>query len=375
MSYNGIGLHSQFERGRISGIITITQDHILFSYEGGAIKFPIRGIEISHGGAGNRIIYFNHPDFKDWSVYCGDTSIEKDPFLSGHDDGKKTISKLKTTRRILWILGGSVLGVFAILIGSVFMFRKQLVYQIATTIPVEWEQKAGEQIFKSIEQTHTLVKDSTLQAQLNQLVAPLVAEVAKEDTSFRFKFYIVEDTTLNAFALPGGGIVVNSGLILRAESPEEVLGVLGHEMAHVTRRHHARGLIASRGVYYVASFFLGGGSDLVDLIINTGSTLQSLQYDRSLESEADEKGWEYVVKAGINPQGMISFFKKLEEAQHPIIKGAENKMNILSTHPATAERIEQLEKKKKDLPSGIVYKAVAINFAGFQKLIKEKTEK
>ncbi len=375
MSYNGIGLHTQFERGRISGSITITNDYILFSYEGGEIKFPMIGIEISHGGAGNRVMYFNHPNVKDWTFYCGDTSIEKDSFLSQHNDGKKSISKLKSTRRIYLSIGLVVLSVIIVLMSSVFVFRKQLVYYIATTIPIEWEQKAGEQLFKSIEHTHTLIKDSLLLAELNQLVAPLVAQVAKEDAAFKFKFYIVKDSTLNAFALPGGSVVVNSGLIQRAESPEEVLGVLGHEIAHVTRRHHARGLIASRGVYYIASFFIGGGSDLIDLIVNAGSTLQSLQYDRSLESEADDYGWEYVVKAGINPKGMISFFEKLEAAQGPIEKGATESLNIISTHPATSERIEQLKNKLSKLSPQTTYKTTSIDFVGFQKRIKVQTEK
>ena len=375
MSYNGIGLHTQFKRGRISGTIIVTHDYILFKYEEGEIKFPMFGVEISHGGAGNRILYFNHPNFKDWTFYCGDNSIEKDPYLSQHTDGKKSISKLKSTRRVYISIGLVFLALFVVLFSSIFIFRKQLVYHIATTIPIEWEQKAGEQLFKSIEQTHTLIKDSLLLIELNQLVAPLVAQVAKEDSAFKFQFYIVKDSTLNAFALPGGSVVVNSGLILRAESPEEVLGVLGHEIAHVTRRHHARGLIASRGVYYVASFFIGGGSDLVDLIINAGSTLQSLQYDRSLESEADDQGWEYVVAANINPKGMISFFEKLEAAQGPIEKGATESLNLMSTHPATSERIEQLKNKLAKLPSGTTYKSAFIDFVGFQKRLKTQTEK
>ena len=375
MSYTGIGLNHKLERGRISGVISVTQSHIIFSYDAGEIKFPMQGIEISHGGAGNRVMYFNHPDFKEWTFYSGDVTLEKDPFLSQHDDGKKSISKLKSTRRLYLGVGITALAIIVVAIATLFLFRKELVYKIALTIPIEWEQKAGEQLFKSIEQTHPLLKDSSLQEQLNKLVAPLVKEVAKEDTTFKFKFYIVKDSTLNAFALPGGNVVVNSGLILRAESPEEVLGVLGHEIAHVTRRHHARGLIASRGVYYVASFFLGGGSDLVDLIINAGSTLQSLQYDRSLESEADDQGWEYVVKAGINPKGMISFFEKLEDAQGPVEKGASESLSLISTHPATSERIEELRKKLANLPKETTYKTTVIDFAVFQKELKEQTNK
>ena len=375
MSYNGIGLHTQFERGRISGSITVSYDSITFAYEGGTIKFPMYGIEISHGGAGNRVLYFNHPNFKDWTIYCGDAAIEKDPILVQHSDGKKSIGVLKTNTRIYIGLGIGALALVVGLISTVFIFRKQMVYQIASKVPIEWEQKAGEQLFKSIEQTHTLIKDSALLISLNQLVAPLVAQVAKEDSAFKFKFYIANDSTLNAFALPGGSVVVNSGLILRAGSPEEVLGVLGHEIAHVTRRHHARGLIESRGVYYILSFFLGGGSDLIDLIINAGSTLQSLQYDRSLESEADDQGWDYVVAANINPKGMISFFEKLEAAQGPIEKGATESLNLMSTHPATSERIEQLKNKLAKLPAGTVYNSPSLDFKEFQKKLTTQIEK
>ena len=104
-------------------------------------------------------------------------------------------------------------------------------------------------MFESLTQSKKIIKDSILNLEVNQLGKKVTQSV--ENSDFKFNFYIIEDTILNAFALPGGNVVIHSGLILRADNAEEVLGVLGHEIAHVTQRHHARGLISQMGMSFI----------------------------------------------------------------------------------------------------------------------------
>ena len=124
------------------------------------------------------------------------------------------------------------------------------------------------------------------------------------------EFFIIEADEVNAFALPGGKIVIHSGLLTRAESWEEVAGVLSHEIAHVTQRHHIRGVISKLGVFTIVSFLIGDGTAVAATISEMGGQLESLAYSRSFEKEADNKGWDFLEQANINPEGMIVFFQK-----------------------------------------------------------------
>lgn len=361
MSYNGIALHNSFEKGRRSCTISTGPGHIAFSTGEEVIKFPLHQIDISSGGAGNRLIYFRHPHFPGWCFYSGDKALLKDPFLAREEEGKKVFSKMKTGNRIVISVLATIVLLVILSISLVFLFRKALVYEVAQTVPVEWEEAAGGAIFESVTSENPVIQDSILHLQMNRLGSLLTRNT--EENPFQFRFYVTEDSSLNAFALPGGRVVVHSGLILQADNVEEVLGVLAHEIAHVTERHHARGLISRMGVTIVLSSFFAPDSELADLIINTGGTLQALKYDRELESEADEKGLEILEKAGVDPAGMITFFRKLESQSE-----GNYVPEFLSTHPATTERIEEL--KDKTAPSEKQYAPVDFDFEAFKERLK-----
>lgn len=361
MIYNGVALHSSFENGRRSCTISVHPHQITFSTGENEIKFPMHRLEISSGGAGNRLVYFKHPDFPEWCFYSGDNALLKDPYLSREEGGRKSLARVKSGRSLLVSLLASTVLLMILIAGTLILFRKEIVFTIAETVPVAWEEAAGDAIFESVTLDKEFIEDSILQQQVNHLGSLLTRQL--EEGKFNFKFYLVEDSTLNAFALPGGNVVIHSGLIMQAEKVEELLGVLAHEIAHITERHHARGLISRMGVTFILSTFFVPDSELADLIINTGGTLQSLKYDRELESEADEKGWEYLINAGIDPEGMITFFHKLEKQSEGY-----SVPDFLSTHPNTAERIEELRKKEKD---GLAYPSVDFDFEAFKERLKK----
>jgi predicted Zn-dependent protease len=193
------------------------------------------------------------------------------------------------------------------------------------------------------------------------------------DTNFKFKYYIVEDSELNAFALPGGHVVIHSGLILNADSYEELAGVLAHELSHVTLRHHARGLINNIGVMAILGGVIGDGEEFLGSILYGGAQLSLLKHSRDLEEESDEQGWEYLLKAGIDPKGMISFFRKLEKEHEEVKLGKEADaiMSFMSTHPETKERIKILEQKLSETTS-IKFSPVKEDFNLFKEKLKSK---
>jgi beta-barrel assembly-enhancing protease len=153
----------------------------------------------------------------------------------------------------------------------------------------------------------------------------------------------------NAFALPGGYILVTTGMLTLAKRPEELLGVLAHELAHVTEKHGFRHQVASVGPLLVCQVFMGGQSGITDLLGGGSAFLVAQSFSQEYEKEADEVGWDYMVKAKIDPRGMIDVFRKLQayEMKH----GGESFLpKAFESHPDVAKRIARLETKWKRLP-------------------------
>jgi predicted Zn-dependent protease len=122
-------------------------------------------------------------------------------------------------------------------------------------------------------------------------------------------------------------------------------------LAHVTCRHHLRGIINNIGIFAILSASIGDISALAGTFANMGGELASLSNSRSFENEADEVGWQYLVKAKINPKGMISFFETLEKEQQSTLDSTIKEtvdLSILSTHPDTKERIKHLRKMERE---------------------------
>ena len=191
-----------------------------------------------------------------------------------------------------------------------------------------------------------------------------------ERKSLEFEFHIAQDPSVNAFALPGGIVVVNSGLILESETPEEAAGVIAHEIAHVTRRHAIKQIINSAGLYLIIQSLLGDARGLLERLSGYSSVLMRLKYSRKHELEADRTGWEYMVRADIDPRGMVRFFRKLEKKASGSSLGLGRYTEFLSTHPRLQNRIRILDKKSKKLDVN--------NFTDFKldfKALKNKIKK
>ncbi len=159
---------------------------------------------------------------------------------------------------------------------------------------------------------------------------------------FEYRFYVTRDARVNAFAVPGGVIYLHAGLLLRAETEDEVAGVLGHEIAHIHSHHLARQQEASRAMGYAA--MLGMLLAAVRPEVGAGTAaLQAatqLQYQRELEQEADYQGARLLREAGYDPQGMLVFFKKLLDEQRG---SPASQTPYLLSHPLTETRLTNLE--------------------------------
>lgn len=175
---------------------------------------------------------------------------------------------------------------------------------------------------------------------LVQFIGPLVQASAQFRDPADIGGYkvaiIVDDELVNAFAAPGGYTYVSTGLIKQAASCGEIAGVMGHELAHVTERHGVKAIEEFYGVQIVSQFFLGEGlaSDAAQTIYKF---FQDTQFSQEHEAEADAFGLRISHDAGYNPYGLVDFFAKLLALQ-----GDNETPKFLSSHPATADRINSV---------------------------------
>ncbi|MGA2788505.1 MAG: M48 family metallopeptidase, partial [Verrucomicrobiota bacterium] len=188
-------------------------------------------------------------------------------------------------------------------------------------------------------------------AVVTQLVARLAAALPPSERHYQFRAVILDRYIDNAFALPGGRIFVFKGLLDRVQKPEELAGVLAHEMAHVTQRHGLRKLIAGGGPYYVLRLFVSDEQGVLSVISAGSQLLVNQYYSRDVEREADTIGWHYLMAANIDPRGLADFFKLQTEGEDAI-----NIPEMFRSHPATSERIASLNRlwEKSERKSGFV---------------------
>lgn len=203
---------------------------------------------------------------------------------------------------------------------------------VAGRVPVDQEIALGRAAFDSMRPGLTLKDQGPAYEAAQSVVARLT-----RDSRFKYDVHIAQDESLNAFALPGGVIVVHTGLIAATTRAEELAGVLAHEVQHVELRHSLRGLIKDMGLRGLWAFATGdlGGS----LAGQAALELTSLRFSRTDESEADEHGFDALVAAGIDPAGMPAFFSTLAQ------KAAGQTPAFLSTHPASEERDRALRQR------------------------------
>lgn len=173
-------------------------------------------------------------------------------------------------------------------------------------------------------------KNPAAKAYVEQLAAPILK--AAGPTPFEFQFRVADDPSVNAFALPGGYVTVNRGLLEAAETGEEVAGVLGHELQHALLRHGTRRILRQVGGRALL-WIITGGTDF-DWMTQGVGTLTGLSYDRGQESEADMEGLRMLTEAGIDPNGLATFFARLEK------DGGPTPPALLSTHPDPGDRAE-----------------------------------
>jgi predicted Zn-dependent protease len=218
-------------------------------------------------------------------------------------------------------------------------------------ISPQQETEMGTNYAQQINAQLPIVRDPDVNAYINRLGDSLAVLVDDQGRSWRFS--IVDDPDINAFAVPGGYIYVNKGLIMRAQNLSQLAGVIGHEIAHVTMRHSVERMEKGRKVGVGAALACilqpaicqNGGGDLVNL----GATAMMAKFSRGDEEEADRYGVKYAVRAGIDPRGMPEMFEIMLAEREKRNGGSGS---FLASHPMEEDRIAATRREIAALPPG-----------------------
>ena len=206
-------------------------------------------------------------------------------------------------------------------------------------ISAKHEIEFGDKSFDQIKSNVDLIQDTNAVAQLDSLMAALSPAV---HARVPFKFSIVAGPP-NAFAIPGGRICVTTGLLKIVDTPEQLLGVLAHESAHITQRHAFQQMISGKGPIFLMEVLTGGSDKAVNLMAIPSELLIYESFSQEHEAEADAYGWNYLVAANINPHGEIEALQKLREYEVGII--GTNHASAFDSHPDLDRRIQFLENR------------------------------
>jgi predicted Zn-dependent protease len=366
--------HPRLPDGRAHGLVHLDHQGVRFESEKGEFALPLDGLKLELGGASDRLIFLSHAAHPEVTIHTSDHALLEHPVITQTPALARQRAAIGGRKQRAALVLFSLVGAVVLLVAGVFLARGWMVEMTAKAVPVDWEIKAGNALFEQVVRGKREIKDPALAPQLALITDPLVAGIS--DKNYPLTFHIIEDATLNAFAMPGGHVVLHTGLLLAAERPEEVAGVLGHEIAHVTRRHSIRNIISSAGLYLVLSALVGDASGIVAVLADNSAYLLDRKFSRDFEREADDTGWDYLVQSDIEPRGMITFFEKMQaeerrQREKSPMGGMEQALEAISTHPATQERIDRLERKwRAAKPSG--YRIIPLNYTEFKASLRSK---
>jgi predicted Zn-dependent protease len=357
--------------GRAGARIRVSVDGVQAqTAEGHRFRLSFEQCRLSLGGASGRM-WFCRDEAREITIFSEGPAlgaalgVHAPPSLRTELEAVEAEARAAQSRsQLLWIAG---LVVLVLLIGIAYFGVRRAAQASIDLVPVSADKKLGELAFEHMDKEGRELKDPVLLSAARGIVARLAK--AQPESEFTYDVHVVDAEIVNAFALPGGEIVVYTGLMRAADTPEQLAAVLAHEMAHVDRRHGMRRIAQSIGVIGAVQLLFGdvSGISAVAIEVLRASTINA--YSRDQEREADSDGVATLARAKIDPKALAEFFALLQKRE-PSLPSA---LNWLGTHPDLAKRIETVNKQAAS-HSVKVPEVIQVDWADVQAHAKKPAE-
>lgn len=350
--------HCRADGTKHRGRLLIDDDELIFEADDARVAVPLNGLKATRNRIFGGPIQITHRAEPDWVFRTRHTTLFNDPAFDQSESlysTKKRLHlnwyRLRRTLRLLLLL-------FLVCLIAFPTFRKKTTGVVLAYVPVSYEIKMGLRVFQDIALKGKLVNDPELEGELQKIAARVTEALPASQREYPLSFHIVNDSSVNAFAIPGGIIVVHSGLISEAQSAEELAGVLAHEVGHVVHRHSFTQMAEVLGTWVILATVTGETDYVPD--IATAIVMQS--YSRDSESEADATALRLLEDGRVDPRGLIGFFER-QAREYKRNVGGEMDMvlRMVSTHPHPADRARAMKEEYAKFPANFQAEPIAVD--------------
>lgn len=239
------------------------------------------------------------------------------------------------------VLKGALIGltIFAtIAAGIYFILIPSIASYVAGKIPVKTEIALGEKFYESF------VKHAEVDTERTKLLNEFAQKIDFK-TKYPLKFTVVKEAQVNAFALPGGNIVVYSGILGKIKSSDELAALLAHEASHIKQRHSLKGLTGKLTGSLLMSLIFGDSGSLESILVSQADDIYQLSFSRDMEKEADLNGLKIMYANNLGSKGMVHLMERLHEEEQK--QGNSKMLSYLNSHPMTEDRITYIKENNQ----------------------------
>ena len=335
--FEGGVFSDEIDGGRASATIELsTSGMVALTSTGQRFGILYRDCQLDIGGATGRMVFCRTPDRK-LTIFCEDRRF---PAALDMESGGELAEQFSSVRGQhlsegirwrMWLLGMAIVSVLCLIGGYYALIAIAKASIVA--VPVSVDTKIGKLALESLELEGTRVTDKVVVDAVQEMVSRL--EPHSELKGLTFEVRVMDSPEVNAFCLPGGKMVVYTGLLKKAKTAEQVAGVLSHEMAHAIKRHGLQRITESLGIVVAIELMIGDVGGLVAIGVELGKSAALTSYSRELETEADIVGVQLLHAAAIDPLELAGFFEMLKDEGNDLPAA----MRWLSTHPEHEARI------------------------------------
>lgn len=310
------------------------------------IKLAALQAEVAGFGHDQLQLTWRHDDRAVWALMPAGADEHKRLIAALPHDIVPGLTRWKRATRsqsLVWKGIVYMLGFVALAVLLLVWQHDRVTTWAANRVSMETEKKLGESVLKSLNPEANFLSQGEAVKTVQGIGQQLTA-----GSRYQYQWYVSKDPAVNAFAIPGGIIVVNSGLLKLADSPNELAAVLAHEVQHVEQRHALKNMMNSAAVASIMLVVLGDANAVVMLLAHQVSTQY---FNRQVESDADIKGVQLLQNKNIDAKGVVSFFKKMDAEPGNKKTGAKEQSterssevaSWFSSHPDLQIRIQAIE--------------------------------